>query len=101
MIRAAWMAAGLALVLFQAQPAPDGALRARLKTYLEAWRAGGTFPGGALGVAIQGREAFAVTTGVSDRTTQRPVDPEDLFMAGSTGKTFFAAVALQPIEAGL
>ena len=100
MIRALFAAAGLAVVLLQAQPAPDAALRARLKAYLDEWRAGGTFPGAALGVAITGQDAFAVTTGVSDRTTGRPVSPEDLFMAGSTGKTFFAAVALQLIEAG-
>jgi D-alanyl-D-alanine carboxypeptidase len=100
MIRTASMAAGLAVWMLQAQPAPDAALRARVKVYLDEWRAGGTFPGAAVGVAIKDQEPFAVVTGVSDRATGRAVAPDDLFMAGSTGKTFFAAVAVQLIESG-
>ena len=37
---------------------------------------------------------------MSDRATKRPVAIDDLFMAGSTGKTFFAAVAVEQIERG-
>jgi hypothetical protein len=42
---------------------------------------------------------IAVTAGVADREAQTPMRADDLLLAGSTGKTFFAAVALQLIEA--
>ena len=95
--------ATLAAVLVIAQsvpPQPALSLQARVKTYLDEWRAVSTFPGAAVGIVLEDGSAFAVTTGVSDRTAQTPVTPDDLFMAGSTGKTFFAAVAVQMIEAG-
>ena len=57
-------------------------------------------PGAAVGIVLKDGTAFAVTTGVGDRAAKTPVKPDDLFMAGSTGKTFFAAVAVQLIEAG-
>ena len=53
-----------------------------------------------MGVVLKDGTSFAVTTGVADRATGTPVKSDDLFMAGSTGKTFFAAVAAQLIEAG-
>jgi D-alanyl-D-alanine carboxypeptidase len=43
---------------------------------------------------------FGLASGLADRTAGRALSPDDLLMAGSTGKTFFAAVALQLIEAG-
>ena len=88
-----------ALVVFQAQGAPD-TLRVRAQEYLDGWRAAGSFPGAAVGVAFKNGGEFALTTGVSDRAAGTPVKADDLFMAGSTGKTFFAAVAVQLIEAG-
>jgi D-alanyl-D-alanine carboxypeptidase len=87
------------VVLFQAQTGPE-TLRVRVQEYLDAWRAGGSFPGAAVGIAFKNGGEIAVTTGVSDRAAGTPITPDDLFMAGSTGKTFFAAVAVQLIEAG-
>ena len=75
-------------------------LRERVQAYLDEWRAAASFPGAAVGVVRKDGTSFAVTTGVADRTAGTPVKPDDLFMAGSTGKTFFAAVAVQLIEAG-
>ena len=75
-------------------------LKDRVQTYLDEWRAAASFPGAAVGVVLKDGSAFAVTSGVSDRAAGTPVKTEDLFMAGSTGKTFFAAVAVQLIEAG-
>ena len=88
-----------ALVVFQAQTGPE-TLRVRAQEYLDGWRAAGSFPGAAVGIAFKNGGEFALTTGVSDRAAGTPVKADDLFMAGSTGKTFFAAVAVQLIEAG-
>ena len=81
------------------QPQPT-ALQTRVRAYLDEWRASATFPGAAVGIVLKDGTSFAVTTGVADRATQTPLTPDDLFMAGSTGKTFFAALALQLIEGG-
>ena len=75
-------------------------LKDRIQAYLDEWRAAASFPGAAVGVVLKDGSAFAVTSGVSDRAAGTPVKADDLFMAGSTGKTFFAAVAVQLIEAG-
>jgi D-alanyl-D-alanine carboxypeptidase len=75
-------------------------LRERVRAYLDEWRAAASFPGAAIGVVLRDGTSFAVTTGVSDRAAATPVTPDDLFMAGSAGKTFFAAVAAQLIETG-
>jgi D-alanyl-D-alanine carboxypeptidase len=91
--------AGAILVLITAQ-APERSLRDRVQTYLDEWRAAASFPGAAIGVVLRDGTAFGVVTGVSDRATRRAVTIDDLFMAGSTGKTFFAALAVEQIEAG-
>lgn len=79
------------------QPVP---LQARIQAYLDEWRASATFPGAAVGVVLKDGTSFAVSTGVADRAAQTPLKDGDLFMAGSVGKTFFAALAVQLIEAG-
>jgi D-alanyl-D-alanine carboxypeptidase len=89
-----------AALLTAAQQAPDRSLRDRVQAYLDEWRAAATFPGAAIGVVLKDGTAFGVVTGVSDRATRRAVTIDDLFMAGSTGKTFFAALAVEQIEAG-
>ena len=76
------------------------ALRDRVQSYLDEWRAASAFPGASVGVVLKDGTAFGVATGVSDRGAATPMKVDDLLMAGSTGKTFFAAVALQLIEAG-
>ena len=98
MIRAVglMLAVGIAI----AQAVPERALKDRIQSYLDEWRTSATFPGAAVGVVLKDGTSFAVTTGVADRATATPVKADDLFMAGSTGKTFFAAVAAQLIEAG-
>ena len=53
-----------------------------------------------LGIVLKDGTTTGFVSGVSDRTTKTPMRVDDLLMAGSTGKTFFAAVALLLIEAG-
>jgi D-alanyl-D-alanine carboxypeptidase len=97
-MRALAVAAALLLLSQNAQPEPR--LQARVQAYMDEWRAAATFPGAAVGIVLKDGTAFAVTTGVSDRATGARVTTGDLFMAGSTGKTFFAAVAVELIERG-
>lgn len=93
--------AGAWVTLAGQQPAPtSAALKERLQAHLDGWRAGGSFPGAAVGVVLADGTAIGLATGVSDRAVGTPMRAEDLMLAGSTGKTFFAAVALQLIEAG-
>jgi D-alanyl-D-alanine carboxypeptidase len=83
----------------QPAPASSESLRPRLQQYLDDWRAAATFPGISLGVVLKDGTAIGVVSGVSDRLKGTPIRVEDRLLAGSTGKTFFAAVALQLIEA--
>jgi len=85
----------------QAQPAPDaGQIKARAQAALDAWRASINAPGASLGIVLKDGQSFGVVSGVSDRKLATPMRETDLLMTGSTGKTFFAALALQLIEAG-
>ena len=72
----------------------------RLQVALDEWRASVQAPGASLGVVTRDGSIHALASGMADRTAGRALTPNDLLMAGSTGKTFFAAVALQLIEAG-
>ena len=94
------LVAAAALLLLSQRAAVEPPLRTRVQAYLDEWRAAASFPGAAIGVVLKDGTAFAVVTGVSDRATRRAVTIDDLFMAGSTGKTFFAALAVEQIEAG-
>ena len=83
------------------QPAPQPSTwRDRVQVALDEWRASVNAPGASLGVVLKDGTAAGFVSGVSDRTAKIPMRVDDLLMAGSTGKTFFAAVALQLIEAG-
>jgi D-alanyl-D-alanine carboxypeptidase len=67
---------------------------------LDEWRQSIQSPGASLGIVIRDGKVTALVSGVADRASGRKLTTSDLLMAGSTGKTFFAAVALQLIEAG-
>lgn len=91
----------IALIAGVQQPVPaSSGLRERLQAHLDEWRAGGAFPGASVGVVLADGTAIGLVTGVSDRSAKTPMRVDDLMLAGSTGKTFFAAVALQLIEDG-
>jgi len=75
-------------------------LKNRLQSKLEEWHKAGTFPGATVGVALANGESFGLAVGFSDRTTKTPMKPTDRMPAGSVGKTFAAATALQLIKEG-
>jgi D-alanyl-D-alanine carboxypeptidase len=75
-------------------------LRAAVQAYLDEWRAGAAFPGVSAGLVTRDGTVLGVVSGVASRTTPAPLGEDDLLMAGSVGKTFFAALAMQLVEAG-
>ena len=60
----------------------------------------GKFPGATVGVVLANGESFALAVGYSDRYAKTPMRPTDRMPAGSTGKTFAAAAALQLVKDG-
>jgi D-alanyl-D-alanine carboxypeptidase len=84
----------------QQSAATAGTFRSQVQAYLDDWRAQATFPGASVGIVRADGSALGFVTGVADRATKAPLRETDLMLAGSTGKTFFAAVAVQLIEEG-
>jgi D-alanyl-D-alanine carboxypeptidase len=76
------------------------ALKTALQLKLDEWHKAGSFPGATLGVVLANGESFGLAAGVSDREAKRPMIPTDRMLAGSVGKTFAAATALQLIKEG-
>ncbi len=84
----------------QTSVADKTALKAALQLKLDEWHKAGTFPGATLGVVLANGESFGLAVGFSDRDTKTPMKPTDRMLAGSVGKTFAAATALQLIKEG-
>ena len=87
-------------VVVQGQTADTTALKAALQAKLDEWHKAGSFPGATLGVVLANGESFALAVGYSDRDARTPMKPNDRMLAGSVGKTFAAATALQLIKEG-
>ncbi|MFL5386969.1 MAG: serine hydrolase domain-containing protein [Longimicrobiaceae bacterium] len=81
-----------------AQPAPDR-LTARLQAKLDSLHAAGHFPGATVGVTLPGGRTLGLSTGLAD-SSGIAMRPRDRMLAGSVGKTFVAAVALQLVQEG-
>lgn len=88
-------------VVEPAQLAQSAATRqARVEAYLREWHAQSSVPGVSVGIVLKDGTTMTAVAGVSDRAARTPLTPDGLMLAGSTGKTFFAALALQLIESG-
>jgi D-alanyl-D-alanine carboxypeptidase len=89
-------------VVVQAQTdvASKTTLKNALQLKLDEWHKAGSFPGATLGVVLANGESFGLAVGVSDRETKKRMMPNDRMLAGSVGKTFAAATALQLIKEG-
>ena len=90
--------AALALVT-AAPPAQDGARRERLQQVLHE-RLGALAPGVQAAVALADGSTVAFATGFTDATRATAMPADGKLLAGSTGKTFFAALACQLAAAG-
>lgn len=73
-------------------------LRQKLQTQLDEWHKNGKFPGAVLGVCPADDKCFSLAVGVSDRTANTPMKPDSRMLAGSVGKTFAIATALQLVN---
>ncbi len=71
-----------------------------IQRYLDDWRAAAGVPGVTLAIVTKDGQVQSFASGESDTATHRKMQPTDLMPAGSTGKTLFAAVAVQLIESG-
>lgn len=86
---------GLVIFFLIAPPA-----QTNVQQHLDAWRAASGVPGVTVGIVTKDGRVQGFASGESDTTTHRAMHPADLMLAGSTGKTLFAAVALQLIDSG-
>lgn len=75
-------------------------LKQALQLKLDEWHKAGSFPGATLGVVLANGESFGLAVGFSDRELKTPMKPGDRMLAGSVGKTFAAATALQLVKEG-
>ncbi|HSU16336.1 serine hydrolase domain-containing protein [Longimicrobium sp.] len=80
-------------------PAAQDRLAARLQAKLDSLHSAGHFPGATVGIQLPGGRTIALAAGVAD-SSGTPMRPRDRMLAGSVGKTFVAAVALQLVGEG-
>src|SRR5215210_5280850 len=69
--------------------------RATVLRILQQFRGTSRFPGAIAGVYFPDGSSIAVASGYANRDAKTPIKETDLLHAGSVGKTFFAALALQ------
>lgn len=82
------------------QPALAVDLRAAIQTKLDSLHAAGTFPGATFGVALPDGTVLGFAVGQADTAADIALRPDDRMLAGSVGKTYVAAVALQLVDEG-
>jgi D-alanyl-D-alanine carboxypeptidase len=76
------------------------ALRDTLQHMLDSLRALGRAPGLSAAVALADGRTITLVSGVADSTGMRALVPNHRLLAGSVGKTFFAALALNLVAEG-
>jgi len=73
----------------------SAALSAALRAGLEELHAAHGFPGATAAFVDLGGRSGAVAVGLADAAAEVPMQPDSRMLAGSVGKTFVAAIALQ------
>lgn len=91
--------AAATVIAAQAPERSAAQLQERLQELVATWQPTSGAPGVSVGLVTNDGTVYAATAGLSNRTAGTPLTPDDLLLAGSTGKTLFAALALQLIEA--
>ena len=91
-------ALALAAAPLSAQAASVSTLRT--EAVLDSIADAGNFPGMNVGVAFRNGTSFGIATGLADTVRDAQLGPDDLLLAGSVGKTYVAAVALQLVREG-
>lgn len=88
------------LILLAQTAFGQDAVRQKLQAQLDEWHKAGKFAGATLGVCLADGNCFGLATGYSDLENKTPMKSSDNMAAGSVGKTFAAAVALQLVKDG-
>lgn len=83
----------------QATAAVSDAHRAALQTKFDELVRDANYPGANVAFVWRDGRELALSSGSADREAQRTLTPDDRMFTGSTGKTFFAALALQLVAA--
>ena len=83
-----------------APKAETALLQGKLQAKLDEWQKAGKFAGATLGVCLADGDCFALATGFADLETRRQMKPTDIMAAGSVGKTYALAVAMQLVKEG-
>ncbi len=96
----AGLLAGSASAQTVAPKVETAVLQQKLQAGLNEWHKAGKFAGATLGVCLADGNCFGLATGFSDLEKKTPMKPTDIMAAGSVGKTYAAAVALQLVKEG-
>jgi D-alanyl-D-alanine carboxypeptidase len=91
--RTVWGMLAAALLVALA-PTAQATLAERAAAHLDAWLAAGRVPGVSAALALPDGEVVALAAGTTDPDGGRALTPDDRLLAGSVGKTFFAAAIL-------
>lgn len=82
------------------QPATIQDLRGRFQSVLDAFHAGGAFPGASAAASLPSGVVLTAVVGEADTVRHLPMTPEGRMLQGSVGKTYFAALALRLLGEG-
>jgi D-alanyl-D-alanine carboxypeptidase len=96
-VAVSWLLSLPLLAQTAAPPAAAPPLGERLQAAVQA-RLGKLAPGAQAAVVLPDGELVKVATGVADRATGAAMTHDGKLLAGSTGKTFFAALAVQLVN---
>jgi D-alanyl-D-alanine carboxypeptidase len=75
-------------------------IRRSVKAKLDELHANAEFPGATVGFVLPDGRSGSVSAGLADVENKIPLKPADRMLAGSIGKTYVAAVALQLVQEG-
>jgi D-alanyl-D-alanine carboxypeptidase len=75
-------------------------LRTGVQAKLDELYKSAEFPGATVGFILADGRFASVSAGFSDLETRTPLHPTDKMLAGSIGKTYFAAVVMQLVQEG-
>jgi D-alanyl-D-alanine carboxypeptidase len=70
-------------------------LKQRLQNKLDELHARNGFPGATAAFVLPDGQIISISTGYSDAESRTPMKPQDRILAGSIGKTYFAAVIMR------
>jgi D-alanyl-D-alanine carboxypeptidase len=75
-------------------------LRASVQAKLDELHRSAEFPGATVGFILADGRFASVSVGLADVENKTPLQPTDKMLAGSIGKTYFAAVVMQLVQEG-